>query len=40
MKTYFAWTSHRVQLLSKLIRVLSGNIDEWDAFSSQDGNIN
>jgi hypothetical protein len=40
MKTYFAWTSHRVQLLSKLIRVLSGNIDNWDAFSSQDGNIN
>jgi hypothetical protein len=40
MKTYFNWTSHRVQLLSKLIWVLSGNIDKWDIFSSQDGNIN
>jgi hypothetical protein len=40
MKTFFAWTSHRVQLLSKLIGVLSRNIDKWDTFSSQDGNIN
>jgi hypothetical protein len=29
-----------VQLLSKLIWVLSGNIEKWVAFSSQDGNIN
>jgi hypothetical protein len=40
MKTYFAWTSHRVQLLNKLIWVISENIRKWDAFSSQEGNIN
>jgi hypothetical protein len=40
MKTSFDWTLQKMQLLSELIVVLSGYIDQWDAFSSRDSEIN
>jgi hypothetical protein len=40
MKISFDWTLQRMQLLSELIVVLSGNIDQWNAFSSPDSEIN
>jgi hypothetical protein len=40
MKTSCDWTRQRIQLLTELIDVLSGNIDQWDAFSSRDSDIN
>jgi len=40
MKTSSDWALQRMQLLSELVVVLSGNIDKWDAFSSPDSDIN
>ncbi|KAE9373616.1 hypothetical protein N431DRAFT_504241 [Stipitochalara longipes BDJ] len=39
IKRSFHWTQERMRLLGKLINVLSGSIQQWRAFKSQDGDI-
>jgi hypothetical protein len=39
MKASFNWTLLRMDLLTKLLCVLSGTIDEWDTFISSHGDV-
>jgi hypothetical protein len=39
MKISFHWTRQRIDLLAKLLRVLSGTIREWNTFISLDGGL-
>ena len=39
MQKAFDWTFQRIDLLSELIDVLSGTIDEWNTFISLNGDV-
>jgi hypothetical protein len=39
MNTSFDWTSQRMELVDKLLVVLSGTIREWNTFISSDGDV-
>lgn len=39
MTTSFHWIRQRMELLAKLVSVLSGTIHEWNTFISSDGDI-
>lgn len=39
MKTSFNWTLLRMDLLTELLGVLSGTVDEWNTFISSHGNV-
>jgi hypothetical protein len=39
MQRAFDWTFQRMDLLSELVDVLSGTIDEWNTFISPNGDV-